>query len=331
MKRILTLTLVVSLAAASSAFATIEGAWTATPSKKDSSRIQLNITMEPNSNNGMSMPLSAFTGLTSAQVYGTAPGAVQFQLRREAGTATFDGSFRNGYGAGQLTFTGNSQYEQAIRSLGIDFDLERHGRTRNPERMLFELALFDVSTDYIRTMKALGFNETLNKYLEMRIFDITPEYVHEMESLGFGKATARELIDSRIHRVTPEFVRSMRAAGFNLTLRQYQEAGIHGMDVEFANEMRKYGYNRLDFNDLVAFRIHGVTPKFIEELRTLGYTNVDADDLVAMRIHGVTPDFIRRVNNAGYKNVPVSKLVEMRIFNVDPDMLRKLDDAQRSH
>ncbi len=329
MKRILTLTLVVSLFTAASAFAALDGAWTASVDEKRPDRFHFNITRGNYHNMGMTMRIAAFTGLSQAQVNAPAMTMVQFTLNREAGTTAFEGTFRNGNGAGQLTFTGNPGYPDALRKLGVELDLDgkRKQRDRSEEEMLFSLALHDVSTSFIRSMQAEGYKVSLEKYLTMRIFDITPEYIREMRSLGFKDISADELVSTRIHKVTPEYVRETRAAGWNLSLSQLQSSRIHGATPELMEEMRKLGYGGLDHDELVSFRIHKVTPEFITELRKLGYTNLTAQQLITMRIHRVTPEFIRDIESAGYKNVPVEKLVAMRIHKIDAKFISKMSDV----
>jgi hypothetical protein len=331
MKRIQTLTLVVCLLAATSAFADIDGAWTASTETKRPDRIYINITQGRHHNMGTTMRISDFTALSRAQMDATTMTAVRFELRREAGNTTFEGTFRNGKGAGQFNFTGNRDYINLIKALGVPFDLDSDRRRskrddHSEEDDLFALALHDVSTAFIKQMQAEGFKVSLEKYLTMRIFDITPEYIREMRSLGYKDIDDEELVASKIHKVTPAYIREMRAAGWDLSLDELQSSSIHGATPEFAAEMKKLGYS-LDFDDLVSFRIHKVTAAFINELKALGYDRVDADDLVSMRIHRVTPEFIRELKAAGYSNVPVEKLVSMKIHNIDVQYLKKMGDS----
>jgi hypothetical protein len=326
-KRIATLTLVVSLLAAVSAFAAgFEGSWTASASEKKSGYIQFNMTHRPNSMNGNTMALSKFSGLTAAQVGSASTTPVRFTMNREAGNIEFEGSFRNGNGAGQFTFTSNPAYLDSMRALGVDVspERERRGRKHEEEELLYQYVVHDVSTAYVKSMIAEGYRVPLHKYLELRIFDVTPEYIREMRDLGFRNITNEEVVASRIHRVTPDYVRRMRAAGWDLTLDELQRTSIHGATPEFAEEMKKAGYPDLDIDELVSFRIHRVTPEFIRDLRQLGYDKLDADDLVSMSIHRVTPEFIRELKDAGYSKVPVEKLVSMRIHGVDAQFLRKM-------
>jgi hypothetical protein len=325
MKRIATLTLVVSLFAVAAFAADNEGSWTASLDEKRPDRIYFNMNLRPMHNMGMTLRINTFTGLTTAQINAPTMTPVKFERRAEAGTLSYEGTFRNGNGAGQFTFSPNPAFIETVRGMGIDVERRKHHRKSwDQDDQLFSLAVHDVSTAFIRSMIAEGYRVSLEEYLEMRIFDITPEYIREMRSLGFKDISAKELVASKIHRVTPDFVREMRAAGWDLSLDELQSSAIHGATPKFAAEMRKLGYANLSHDDLVSFRIHRVTAEFIEELRKLGYDKIPADDLVSMRIHRVTPEFIKELEEAGYENVPVRKLVSMRIHGIDPTMIKKL-------
>lgn len=323
MKRYLTLTLAVCLFAVSAA-AEVKGSWTASTDDVKDGRIHLNINRRKNWNMGSTFSLSRLQGLTAAQIHAAAQTPVQFQMRAEAGTVGFEGVFKNGDGAGQFTFAANPGYIATLRSLGLDFEkLRDRGHTDEDE--LFTLAVHDVSTDFIRSMRAEGFDVSLEKYLSMRIFDVTPEYIREMRSLGYKDISADKLVATRIHKVTPDYIRKMRAAGWDLSLDKLISSRIHGATPEYAAEMAKLGYN-LDHDDLVAFRIHRVTPEFIDELRKMGYDKLSSDDLLSARIHRVTPEFIRELEAAGYRNVPMRKLVQMKIHGIDAKFIRKMND-----
>jgi hypothetical protein len=325
-----TLTLVVSLLAASSAFAAIEGAWTGKMLERKPGHLNLNLMRGSSGNNmiGTTYRLEELSGLSSAQVHATSATPVRFELRAEAGALTLDGTFRDGKGAGHYSFAPNTGFFNAVRALGVDTELRDNHRGRrenSEEERLFVYALHDVSTAYIRSMQAEGFREPLEKYLEMRIFDITPEYVREMRSLGLGELDSSDLIGSKIHGVTPAYVRRARAAGWNVPLDKLQASAIHGATPEYAEELAKSGYANLSLDDLIAFRIHGVTPTFISELQELGYRNIRPKKLIEMRIFNVTPRFIRDLRDAGYSNVPVEKMIKMRISGLEPRMLKEMN------
>lgn len=329
MKRIAVFTLAVCLLAATASAADNEGAWTAIRDEKRPDRVYFNISRRPTHNMGMTLALSSLTGLSSTQVDAAKTTPVRFERRAEAGNLAFDGTFRNGKGAGQFVFTPNPAFFDSVRALGVDVESRPGKRDRKPrdrDERLFALAIHDVSTAYIRSMIAEGYRVSLDEYLKMRIFDVTPEYIREMRSLGFKDVTSEDLVASKIHRVTPQFIRDMRAAGWDLSLRELQSSAIHGATPQFAEEMRRLGYGNLSHDDLLSFRIHRVNAEFIEELRQLGYERLTADQLVSMRIHRVTPEFIRELEAAGYAKVPVQKLVSMRIHGIDAKVVKGLRD-----
>lgn len=311
------------LLTAAAAHAEIRGAWTAMADDK-SDRLHFNFARR-NSNNGQSMAISSFTGLTAAQVDATTQTPVRFELRREAGTAVFEGVFRAREGAGHFTFTGNSGYYDAVRALGVSVEPKKDRGSDNAEERMFHYAVHDVSTSFIRSMQAEGYRVSLDEYLTMRIFRINPQLVAELRDLGYRNIAFDDLVATAVHKVTPAYIREMRAAGFrDLSLDELVATRIHKVTPEFASQMKALGYD-LPIDELQAFRIHKVTPEFVRELAALGYRNIDADDLVAMRIHKVTPEYIRKLRDAGYANVPISKMIEMRIHRIEPEFIQKMN------
>jgi hypothetical protein len=321
-KRLFAFAAICTIVCATAAAADIHGAWTS--ESQDGSSIQMNLsTRGGHSHFGETMAKADFAGLTEAATRATTQTPVTFQLAREAGNLAFEGTFKDGFGAGQFTFTPNQNYIASLRTLGATFEDSDHD-----DQQLMTMALLDVSTTFIRSMQAEGYRVSADKYLSMRIFRVTPELVRELRSLGYDKIDADDLIATRIHRVTPDYIRAMRTAGYsNLSLENLIASRIHGATPEFLNEMKSLGYANVDFDDLIAFRIHGVTASFIRDLRDLGYTSVSSDDLVAMRIHGVTPQYIRELKDAGYEHIPVEKLIDMRIHGVDANFVKKMNKS----
>ena len=290
MKRALAVLFALALTGAAHA-ESIRGMWTAsTWSTKDADRIQLNMTRD-HSNWGQDFKIASFDGLSRAQIASSSDAPVKFAMRRDAGTIAFDGSFRDGEGAGHFTFTPNESYLNTLRSMNVRLD-DDSDRTEGEE--LYRLAMFDVSVDFIRSMRNLGYDVSLRDIVRFRIHGVSPEMVTELRSFGLDHVSAEDLVRMRIHGATPSFIRAMADSG----------------------------YRNLSVDNLIRFRIHGVTPEFVRELSSLGYRNISGEELVRMRIHGVTPEYIREVENAGYKNVPVEKLIQMRIHGIDAAYLK---------
>jgi hypothetical protein len=263
----------------------VKGAWTSEPSHWKAragtvTLVQLSLrraTDGRRSHQSFPVPLEELKGLTAAQMDGSGP--ARFELVRDAGTIAFEGSFRDGVGAGHFRFTPSPEYLADIRRRGHD-DLDAEG--------VFSLAVHDVSRRFIEELAALGYERLPLKTLRsFRVHGVTPEFARELQGLGYRGAPAEKLVKLRIHGATPEFVR----------------------------ELKSLGYDGLTLDELVKFRIHGVSPEFVRELKELGYSNVRPEDLVRMRIHGVSPEFIRRVRGEG--RVSVDRLVQMRIHGQD--------------
>ena len=301
----------------------ITGSWTASLDEDHADRLEFSMRTSRHDNNGTRYGISDFAGLTAEQVRSRSAVDVRFEMRREAGTITYEGSFRAGLGAGTFTFDANPDFARTLDGLGLHLGVDR-----DREHELFSLAIFDVSSSFIRSMQAIGYDVSLEKFVSFRIFNVDPAYVRDMASVGFDHLSADKLVETRIHGATPDYIRDMRRAGDDLPLDKYIESRIFQVTPEFAAEMGRAGYPNLDRDVLVQFRIHGVTTDFINDLKQLGYTRIPAQKLVEMRIHGVTPEYIRRLETAGYKHVPIDKMVQMRIFDIQPEMIRALDDAK---
>ena len=309
----------VTLTFAGADAAEVRGTWNASHAKVHSGKLDFSLQTRRYDQHGSELDRSELTGLSESDIESRTSTHVRFELRREPGTVTFEGTFQGGRGEGDFTFTPSRDYVRRLRSVGVRFESAQGDEARE----LLELALFDVSIDFIRSMRAIGYDVSLEKYLAFRIFDVDPGYVRDMSSVGFDHLSADRLIETRIHGATPEYIRQRRSAGEDLALDEYIESRIFQITPAFAEEMSQAGYPDLDRDMLLQFRIQGVTPDFIQSLRDVGYSNLPAEQLVQMRIFGVTPEYIRRVNRNRSGQMPVDKMIEMRIFHRDPEMVSR--------
>jgi hypothetical protein len=208
-----TILLAVALSAgfAAAASAEIHGSWTATYDEQHEGRLQLSIVRGGWNHFGSPMKISDFAGLTLAQIESSAQAPVQFTLPREAGTVTFEGTFKRGDGAGQFRFEQNRGYLDALRSVNVPFEIRRDRENDSDEKALFQLALFDVSTAYIRSMQDLGYRESLETYKKMRLFGVTPEFVRQLSAEGYSNLPADKLVKLKIHGVDINYIRKMNS------------------------------------------------------------------------------------------------------------------------
>jgi hypothetical protein len=174
-------------------------------------------------------------GIDKATIHATTVTPVKFELRREAGTISFEGTFKLGDGAGQFYFTPNPNFASAIRGLGIEDDLQVD---RSDDEKLLSLALADVTVAYARSIKALFSEVTFREVRRARGANVTPDYIAQMRAAGVNFGTAREAARLKELNVTPKYISDLAAAGYkNLSYDQLRRLATHGITAEFIRRM----------------------------------------------------------------------------------------------
>jgi beta-lactamase regulating signal transducer with metallopeptidase domain len=300
--------------------------------------------MERNSSSGFDMPLAGLEGLTAAQLTGPG-GPVQFRLRRDAGTFSFDGVLRNGVGAGTFSFTpdpsfpaelakrgfarptASEQYRMARHDVGYAFvdELNRQGYSKPAISELVRAGEHGVAATYLREMGALGYRlGSLDPLITLRDHGITPKYVQELAELGYKGLAAVDLRNARDHGVSAEYVRGMRDAGYgSLAMNDLVEARDHGVSPQFIRELGDAGQHQLPLAEIVRVRDHGVSAEYARGMRQLGYA-VPADELVRARDHGVSVEYVHDLAGAGYASLPIDSLIRLRDHGVTPKYAQDL-------
>jgi beta-lactamase regulating signal transducer with metallopeptidase domain len=318
------------------------GTWSVQPSEK-AGEVYFEM-RQLHSSNGHSTPLSQLEGLTPAQM--KAGGSVKFALRRDAGTFTCEGVFRDGVGGGTFTFAANpafadelvkrgvnqptaqQQFEMAKSdvSLALVDDLRAQGYQTPTAEDLVQAGHHGVGGRYVREMGALGYKVgTIGALINMHDHGVSPDYVQGMLAEGLPKMSADELVRTRDHGVTPDYVRALRSFGFgSLTVDQLVNARDHGVSADYVTSMRDLGY-KLSLQELITARDHGVSPDYVQGMKGLGFT-LTADQLRNARDHGVTPEYVRAMQGVGYK-VSIEELIEARDHGVTPEYVLQLSAA----
>ncbi len=300
--------------------------------------------VERNSSSGRNVPIAELEGLTATQLEG-AGGPVQFSVRRDAGTFTFEGVIRNGVGAGTFAFspdanfpeelakrgfsrpTSGEQYQLARHDIGYAFldELNKQGYAKPQTADLVRAGQHGVHTAYVREMGGLGYRlGSLDPLITLRDHGITPAYVRELADLGYKALPADDLRQARDHGITPDYVRGMRDGGYgSLPMKELITARDHGVTPEFVRELGEAGHRKLPLDQLIRVRDHGVSPEYVREMRRLGYA-LAIDELVRARDHGVSLDYVREMAALGYGNQPIDALIRVRDHGVTPQYARDL-------
>jgi len=213
------------------ATAEVHGAWTALD--HGDGKLDLRVTIREWNMFGSTLKVGEIPGLPA-----TSATPIHFQLRREAGTISFEGTFKNGDGGGQFTFAPNARYLSSIRATGIEMDMVSNG---NEEEMLLSLAMSDLTVDYIRSIQPLFPGLTLREARRARSSGVTPQYVKSLRDAGVSITTAREASRLASLNITPQYVAELAAAGYrNLSVRDLTRLAANGINAEFISRFRSH-------------------------------------------------------------------------------------------
>jgi hypothetical protein len=318
------------------------GTWEIKPSDTPG-MVHLRVT-EENSSSGTDVAVAQLDGLTGMRLEST-NGPVQFKLRRDAGTFTFDGVLKNGIGAGTFDFTPDpafadglakrgfskptprEQYQLARSDIGYAFldELTAQGYGKPQTADLVRAGEHGVTSTYLREMGTLGYRlGTLDPLITLRDHGITPEYVRELSDLGYKGLQADAIRTARDHGITPAYVRGMREAGYgSLQMEQLITARDHGITPEYVRALADGGYRELPLDRAINARDHGISADYIREMRELGY-QLPLEDLVNLRDHGVDSHYAREMGELGYKNLSAPSIVKLRDHGVTPEYVKQL-------
>ena len=197
-------------------------------------------------NTQMTEPLSAFTGITAADL--SREGArLDAVLTAEAGTLRCSGAVHDAELAGAFTFEPDKAFVGRMREIGIN--------GIDPEK-LEVYALFRVTRDWVVSLQKAGVSGIdADNLIALRIFGVDAEYVKSLQDLGYSTPPADKLIALRVQGVNPAEIKQVQAMGYHPTL-----------------------------DELIQMRIFHVTPDFIQRMKAKGFENLTIAKLVQIRI-----------------------------------------------
>jgi hypothetical protein len=271
------------------------------------SRVQLQLDIrEANgrSSNGGSVDLSSLAGLSAGQLRGS-PTDAHFQLKRDAGTFTFDGRVGNNRGAGQFAFTPDPRFASGLAARGY---------SRPDDEEQFQLALYDIGFSYLDELKSQGYvRPSIDDLVTMGQHGVHSDYLRGMGQLGYHLRSTHDLVNLRDHGVTPAYVSGIRDVGYHdLGADDFVELRDHGVTRDYIAALANLGYTKLTTDDLLTARDHGVAASFADAFRKLGYTSISLNQLVRLRDHGVTPEFAARARGRDGAAASIQELISRR-------------------
>ena len=208
-------------------------------------------------------PLSQLAGFTAGP-------KARFELRRDAGTFHFQGSFKDSRGNGTAAFSPNPEFARLI-----DVSPDNTG--------ILELAAHDVSLGYAREMKELGYVRSLRQSHNLHLAFVG--YVHDM--IGRRPPAVDRLVALRAHGVTPDYVRGMKAAGYDLGAWELIDLHDHDVTPEWLRGIVK-AYPGASPEDLIAMRVQGVDGAFIREAQSRSSRPLTVPQILSLHARGVS-------------------------------------------
>jgi hypothetical protein len=263
----------------------VSGEWTATLSN-DNSKLQLNLERRSEKSGrhqmGQSFEFSDLQGLTREQAMSGGP--VSFSLVREAGRVDMEGNFQNGKGSGTFRFNGNAGFVSAMKSRGFDFEQSSRTDDRDTEDRVFAATMLNVTTALADDLNSAGFGKLQTEDLfKAAIFKIDSNFMREMKASGFNLGM-EDLVKARIFKIDAEFVKQVAQMGFEKEpFESLVKMQIFKVTPEFISEMRNEGLNNLQVEDLVKLRIFKIDTNFIREAKADGVP-LDVERLVRRKI-----------------------------------------------
>jgi beta-lactamase regulating signal transducer with metallopeptidase domain len=171
------------------------------------------------------------------------------------------------------------------------------------------------SGDWLGEIESAGFRDlTVDKLIEMKVQGITGDYIREIRAAGFDP-DADKLIEMRVHGVTGDYAQQIRSTGLQTSLDKLLEFRIHGIDADWINAQNRAGFGNLSADKLIELRIHGVSSDFVSQIRSLGYPDISVDTILEMRIHGITPDYVREAKSR-FKDLTPDQIIQLKTYNI---------------
>jgi beta-lactamase regulating signal transducer with metallopeptidase domain len=133
--------------------------------------------------------------------------------------------------------------------------LEAAGLTKLSVDDLIALKVQGVTGDYVRQVKAAGFDPSVHDLIGMKVQGVTPEYIRDIRATGL-KPNMRDLIGMKVQGVTPEYVKALQSAGLgDLTVRDFISAKVQGITPEFIEKVRSHGFKNLTLRQLMGLKM----------------------------------------------------------------------------
>jgi beta-lactamase regulating signal transducer with metallopeptidase domain len=197
---------------------------------------------------------------------------------------------------------------------------------------LIEFKMQGITPEYIRELRAAGFQPSAKEIVAMKIMGVTPDYAARMKAAGYPGLSIDDLIAARSQGIDPETAKELNALGFgHLSIHQLISARIFKVDAEFVRALKAAGFADLRFHDVIAARVQGLTPAYVVHLKQAGFPDLKFHDVIAARVQGLTPAYVASLKQAGFSGLEFHDLIAARVQGLTPEYVRGLRAAGFPH
>ena len=177
-------------------------------------------------------------------------------LNRNRRSYLEEGAFRLGAAVGRLA--ANVSVEMLERfgdqPVGTGVFEDNYSASISPDDLV-QMRIFNIDQAMIDQYKALGFNKlTIDQLVTVRIHEISPDYVKSIRSLGFDPALD-ELVQMRVFGIDENYIRGMVSLGYqNLNIDELVQMRVHGIDKDYVLSLQEAGFRSVSTDDLIKQR-----------------------------------------------------------------------------
>ncbi len=177
----------------------------------------------------------------------------------------------------------------------------------------------DEKGSYIEDLRSAGLqNLSVDDLIALKVQRVSPDYVRAMRAAGFD-ASVGDLIAMKVQGVSPDYVKRLRAAGLkDLSVGKVVALKVQRIDPAQAGEFkRELGLtDDLSIGQIVAFKVQGITPEYVRDLRAAGLKDLSTGQIIAAKVQGISPEFVRKVRDHGFNNLTIDQLIRLKITGV---------------
>ncbi len=172
---------------------------------------------------------------------------------------------------------------------------------------------------YIEDLRSAGLkNLSVGDLIALKVQGVNPQYVRDMRAAGFD-ASVGDLIAMKVQGISADYVNRLRTAGLkDLNAGNVIALKVQGIDPAQAGEFkRELGLSdNLSIGQIVAFKVQGITPEYVRSLQAEGLKNLSPGQIIAAKVQGIGPEFVRKVHDHGFNNLTVDQLIRLKVTGV---------------